>query len=78
MPRITIEKKIKVTRSICEVKTITYDLPEQILYQGRILAYDSYHKEYTDRQNLFISAQDYLNMELSNKEETINNVSLER
>ena len=64
MPRISIEKKIAITKNISEIKTITYDLPEKILYNDKVLSYDSYHKEYTDHNKESISALDYLKMEL--------------
>lgn len=61
MPRITLEKKMPIRNNIFEIKTYIYDLPENIVYKGRYLSYDNYHKEYTDRKDFAIRAVDYLN-----------------
>ena len=67
MPRITIETKIPVNEKIFKIKTATYELPENIVYKNKVLYYDSYHKEYTDNKNEWISAEDYLKFVLTDK-----------
>ena len=63
MPRITLERKVKVGNNIYKIKTETYELPEQILYMGQLLSYDSYHKEYSN-SNFSIPAKYYLEIML--------------
>lgn len=65
MPRISVEKKIPINNNIFEIKTMTYELPENIIYKGKYLSYDNYHKEYTDRKDFSISALDYLKIALN-------------
>lgn len=75
MPRITIEKKIKITNKVFEIKTATYELPDSILYKNKVLDYDNYHRRYIDRKsNTYISAEDYLKIALNNKKK--NNSSI--
>lgn len=66
MPRITLEKKIPIGNGISEIKEVTYDLPDHIVYKGQYMSYDSYHKGYQGSYgNLIISAKDYLKETLS-------------
>ena len=72
MPRISVEKKIPIKNNIFEIKTMTYELPENIVYKGKYMSYDNYHKEYTDRKDFSISVLDYLKIALnsSNNQQT--------
>ncbi len=63
MPRVTLERKIEVGKNIYKIETETYELPEQILYMGQLLSYDSYHREYSN-SNFTISAKYYLEIQL--------------
>ena len=65
MPRISVEKKIPIKNNIFEIKTMTYELPENIVYKGKYLSYDNYHIEYTDRKDFSISVLDYLKIVLN-------------
>lgn len=63
MPRITIERKIEVGNKVYRIEADTYELPEQILYEGQLLSYDSYHREYSNSK-FTISARYYLEIQL--------------
>ena len=67
MPRITIETKIPVDEKAFEIKTATYELPENVVYNNKALYYDSYHRGYTDNKEVWISAEDYLKFVLTKK-----------
>ena len=63
MPRITIERKIEITKKIYKIESEEYELPEQILFMGQLLSYDSYHKEYSNN-NFSVPAKYYLEIML--------------
>ena len=65
MPKITIEKQIKITENVSEIRTSTYSIPQNIVVDGKTLYYDNYHKAYVGRDNSSISAEDYLKCEIS-------------
>ena len=68
MPRVTIEKEVKVIDGISEVKQYTYNIPEMISYKGVILSWDSYHRAYVSRSNsMMVPAEEYIDAKLNEK-----------
>ena len=63
MPKITIEKNIEVAKNLFEVRSTTYNIPEQIVYNGKVLHYDRYHMSYVSDE-LWLSAVDYIKEQL--------------
>ena len=74
MPKITIEKRERIAEDIYEVKEKTYVIPDEVIINDTILYYDSYHKAYISRSDdIWITAIDYLNKKLNNKDNKILN-----
>lgn len=68
MPRVTIEKEVKVTDGICEIKQYTYNIPEMIIYKGIVLSWDSYHRCYVSRSNsMIVSPEEYIEAKLKER-----------
>ena len=74
MPKITIEKLVRIAEDIYEVKEKTYVIPDKVIINDTILYYDNYHKAYISRSDdIWITASDYLNKKLNNKDNKILN-----
>ena len=72
MPRVTIEKEVKVIDGISEVKQYTYNIPEMISYKGVILSWDSYHRCYVSRSNsMIVSPEEYIGFKLKEKKQKL-------
>jgi len=67
MPRISLEEKVKVDEYVTKVKTIVYELPEKIVYNDKVLSYDSYHRAYING-DISIRAIDFLKERLEKQE----------
>lgn len=61
MPRIEIERKIPVGRDIFKVRRFEYELPDQIMFDGVLMKYNSRSEFYESSGGfVFVSARDYL------------------
>ena len=68
MPKISLEKKTKIDADIYKIENVVYELPEKIVYNGKLLWYDSYHRAYMDGETC-IKAIDYLEERLNESKE---------
>lgn len=73
MPKFTVEVKNKLSEYITEVTTKTYSLPNQILYKGKMLQYDSFNDVFENNEcGLRVSPSEYIKMELEgNKQNSL-------
>ena len=71
MPRVTLETKVEVAHNIYEIQSKTYELPLSIMHNNEICYFDSYHQGYLSKDGkMFITAKDYVEKVLANKQKT--------
>lgn len=66
MRKITIETRVPLGNGVCEIKERTFAIPENIVYKGKYLSYNSYLARYEDiSSEVSISGKDYVLLTLS-------------
>ena len=73
MARITLERKVKVDENIHEIKTVTYEIPDKIVFNDLELEYDPNTRNYTDHKFTQLPAIKYLKIRLNNLDAYLEN-----
>lgn len=66
MPRITIEKKVKVSENVYEIKSKTFELPRSISFNGVYMTYNKERQAFESLNKFYsLPAEVYIQNEIN-------------